>query len=423
MKRTVVTFFPHNPIPPQSGAHRRCLEVLTALRALDCETTLVSSELTSYPPWRPDSVRQLEREYGALVRLHRPGLRDYLVAGACFLYYRLSGRRMPVDSRAHAPPGLCRLFDAVLDDVAPDIVLINYSCFDRLLDHVRHRDPLRVIDTYDLWSLNVAMKQALARQVGHRPASLDAIPDRVLDERFYDRQALAPSAEEFRIVDRYDCTLAITRSEADLIGRHAPHTRVVHVPMTLPVAEAGNSYDGPPLFVAGPNPFNLQGYCYFVRKVLPRLRERVPSFRLTVAGPYCAYLPPTDGVSLAGFVPDLGAAYAKARFAICPVFGGTGQQIKIVEAMAHGVPVVALRAPAEQSPIRHGVNGLVAEDAAQFAAHCAVLWNDRELCASLGRAAREAVGHDLSPALLRRLLADVLATRRRRRVGFDTRCP
>lgn len=53
--------------------------------------------------------------------------------------------------------------------------------------------------------------------------------------------------------------------------------------------------------------------------------------------------------------------YQQAKFAICPLIGGTGQQVKIIEAMAHGLPVVALHNVSESSPIEHGVNGFIAK--------------------------------------------------------------
>src|SRR6185436_18574699 len=90
-------------------------------------------------------------------------------------------------------------------------------------------------------------------------------------------------------------------------------------------------------------------------------------FDLQVTGYLTGRVVAARGVTLAGHVPDLRAAYARARFMVCPVFGGTGQQIKIVEAMAHGLAVVALRGAARNSPVRHGVNGFVAADAAEFA--------------------------------------------------------
>lgn len=59
--------------------------------------------------------------------------------------------------------------------------------------------------------------------------------------------------------------------------------------------------------------------------------------------------------------------------------------------MAYGLPVVALRAAAESSPIQDGVNGFVADNAEEFADHVVRLWNDKELCRRLGRVAKETI--------------------------------
>lgn len=64
--------------------------------------------------------------------------------------------------------------------------------------------------------------------------------------------------------------------------------------------------------------------------------------------------------------------------------------------MAHGVPVIALRAAAESSPIRHEVNGLVANNAEEFADCVIRLWNDEKLCHQLGEAARDTIATEFS---------------------------
>jgi glycosyltransferase involved in cell wall biosynthesis len=53
-----------------------------------------------------------------------------------------------------------------------------------------------------------------------------------------------------------------------------------------------------------------------------------------------------------GFVPDeeLAAAYARARLAICPLRYGAGVKLKVVEAMAQGVPVVTTEIGAQGLP-------------------------------------------------------------------------
>ena len=59
--------------------------------------------------------------------------------------------------------------------------------------------------------------------------------------------------------------------------------------------------------------------------------------------------------------------YRTSAFAICPLLAGTGEQVKIVDAMAHGLAVVATRSSASSSPIVDGVNGYVVDSAEEFA--------------------------------------------------------
>jgi glycosyltransferase involved in cell wall biosynthesis len=396
MTRRIVVFFPHNPFPPRSGAHKRCLEILSGLGELGCRLTLVSSTLTSDTPWNAASVQALEQELVNRVVLHRPGVRDYCTVVPIVLAHRLRNTPLPIASAAFSPPGLRRRFAQAIQETSPDAVLINYAYWDRLLRHDEVGSAQRIIDTLDMVTLQLRMRWALAPYFPGKPVPPERVPDHVLCEDFFAGISLEAGAEEFRIFDRYDDTVAISRKEADLIGRHTTRTRVRLIPMTHAPCLLANTYQGPALFAAGNNPFNVQGYYYFVKKVLPRVRAHFPDFALQAAGPFCRFLAPAPGVTLSGFVPDLKEVYTSAAFVVCPVFGGTGQQIKVVEAMAHGVPVVALRFPAEQSPVRHGVNGLVAGGADEFAQHVCELWARRDRCRQLGEAARDTIAAECS---------------------------
>ena len=79
--------------------------------------------------------------------------------------------------------------------------------------------------------------------------------------------------------------------------------------------------------------------------------------------------------------------------------------------MAHGLPVVALRFAAERSPLQHDINGLMADNAEEFAEHTVRLWNDSALCRRLGNAARETVAAEFSKDRLTRALANILESR------------
>lgn len=407
--RTVLAFFPHNPQPPRSGAHRRFLEVCHGLRVAGARVSLCSSALVSETPWTAESIHALKLIGLDEVTIHRPGIRDLAVAAPRVLWSRLRKRLLPVDSPAFCPPGFRRHFRKALETVQPDVLLMNYACWDRLIDHDAFAGLHRIIDTLDLVTLNSQMREALLPYLSAIPVAVGQVPDHVLREDFYARLPPVDCSTEYGIYDRYDDTLAISAQEARLIRQNTRSTQAWHVPMTETNPAVINSYDGPSLLPVGNNLFNVHGYVYFVRRVLPSVRVRCPDFVLRVTGPCCHRLSPVEGVELAGFVPDLAAALARAPFLVCPVFGGTGQQIKIIEAMAHGVPVVALEAAAESSPMCHGVNGLVARDAEEFAEHVCRLWADRALCRQLGAAARETVARECSRERLVEQLSQLLS--------------
>ncbi len=410
MRHRVAVFFPQNLYPPQSGFHQRGLEMLAGLHDLGCEVFILSSSLNAYPQWKPTSITALKRERVKDVYVHHAGLGERALAESLRRFYRLLKRIPPVNSILYTPPGLRRWFDKKLTEISPDIILMNYAYWDGLIDHVKYKACCRVIDNIDLVTMNLQMQSALAPYLRSRRVRVEQVPDQMLSPGFFQDSDFATDPREFRIYDQYDYIVAISAKDARLIRQNTTHTRVLHVPVTYEICQTPNEYDGPAIFPTGPNVFNIQGYLFFVRQVLPQIRERVPSFLLQVTGSCAERVFPAEGVVLCGFVPELNPYYSAAGFAVCPVFGGTGQQVKITEAMAHGVPVIALRAAAENSPIHHGLNGFVADGAKDFAEYAATLWNDRRLCQQLGQAAKKTIETEFSRSRLIQGLSQVFGT-------------
>ncbi|TMA16776.1 MAG: glycosyltransferase, partial [Deltaproteobacteria bacterium] len=79
--------------------------------------------------------------------------------------------------------------------------------------------------------------------------------------------------------------------------------------------------------------------------------------------------------------PYLDRAFATA----IPLRVGSGTRIKILEAWAAGVPVVASRIAAEGLPHSDGVDLILAEGPAEFARALVRLWRDRRLADQLAR--------------------------------------
>jgi glycosyltransferase involved in cell wall biosynthesis len=89
---------------------------------------------------------------------------------------------------------------------------------------------------------------------------------------------------------------------------------------------------------------NREAVDFLVTSVLPGLRAARPDVVLRVVGsvpPDCAARwAGVPGVEVRGFVDDLGPEYARATLAVAPIHSGGGTQIKVIEALANGCPIV-----------------------------------------------------------------------------------
>lgn len=387
-KRAIVAY--HNHVyPPRYASDRRCLSVIQALQQLEYDVTLFSSNLFSNIPWEEKSINRLEQEVGIKVEIHYVTASDRQFVEEEF---KKAGGRQWWNMYS---PGLREQFRQLFTRLHPDLVLINYAFWGELAIGDEFKSAVRVIDTLDLLSLNQKMAALVSEFINKRPTEPD-----FLNENFFSKYSLPVDPEEYKLYDCYDFTVAINSKEKTLIQENTTYTKVLHLPFALPVKPLNNTYGKNPIFAIGPNPFNYQAYIYFVRKVLPKILAQIPEFVLNVVGDGCKILAPTQGIHLLGFVPDLERLYQESPFAICPMIGGTGQQLKVLEAMAHGLPVIALENVAERCPIEHQINGLIAKNADEFAQYTLELFRNPTQCRILGEAARQTISEKFSEQIL-----------------------
>ena len=83
------------------------------------------------------------------------------------------------------------------------------------------------------------------------------------------------------------------------------------------------------------------------------------------------------GVEVTGPVPDVGPLFRAAAVYAAPLRVGGGVRLKILEAFAHGAPVVSTRLGAEGIALTDGRDALLADDAAAFAGAVVALLADR----------------------------------------------
>ncbi len=102
---------------------------------------------------------------------------------------------------------------------------------------------------------------------------------------------------------------------------------------------------------------NVEAAVSFTREIWPRIRARLSSLTFSIVGahptPEVLALRREPGVEVTGTVPDVRPFYADAAAAIVPLRTGGGTRLKILEAMAAGIPVLS-------TPL--GAEGLAVED-------------------------------------------------------------
>lgn len=110
---------------------------------------------------------------------------------------------------------------------------------------------------------------------------------------------------------------------------------------------------------------NIEGAVKFAREVWPRLRARQPDLVFTIVGRNPSRevreLALTPGIEVTGTVDDVRPFYRKAVAAIVPLNVGGGSRLKILEAMAAGVPVVSTTLGAEGLNVQDGENILIGD--------------------------------------------------------------
>ncbi len=141
---------------------------------------------------------------------------------------------------------------------------------------------------------------------------------------------------------------------------------------------------------------NSEGVSWWLRQGYEHLRRLCPNVTYDVVG---ARPPHTlqmlagrhAGVHLHGYVADVTPFWTSTGALAVPLLSGGGVRVKILEAMAIGIPVISTTIGCEGLAVRNGEHLLVADNPEAFARACATVLRDKELALHLARNARQLI--------------------------------
>ena len=208
---------------------------------------------------------------------------------------------------------------------------------------------------------------------------------------------------------RFDQVIAVSRDDCETIRREYGTNSVADVPTgvdTTYFRPLGAERTEPHTLVFTgsmdwlPNDDAIQ---YFVREIMPLIKQSVPDVRLVVVGrnpyPGLVKLSQSDpSINVTGRVEDVRPYIERAAAYIVPIRVGGGTRLKIYEAMAMEKPVISTTVGAEGLPVRDLDELLLADTPEAFAGAVVRVLTDEELARGLAmRAAalvRERFGWD-----------------------------
>lgn len=204
---------------------------------------------------------------------------------------------------------------------------------------------------------------------------------------------------------RFDLVLAVSNADRETFARLYPGVldRPVHVVPTgvdtaffAPAPDERAARRAHLVFTGSMDWLpNEDGMVYFVRDILPRIRQLEPEATLAIVGraptPAVKRLADEEGIEVTGRVDDVRPHVAAGSVYVVPLRIGGGTRLKIFEAMAMGKAVVSTTVGAEGLPVSDGHDVLIADEPARFAQAVVRMIRDVDARRRIERAARRLV--------------------------------
>lgn len=209
-------------------------------------------------------------------------------------------------------------------------------------------------------------------------------------------------AYEGRLVCQFDAVLAVSREDTAALQEAAGQPRdIVVIPIAVDTEEATviqREAEASHILHIGTMywPPNIDAVNWFVHCVYPIIRQQRPDVQFDVIGsrPPAELLALNDaglGINVAGYVKDPTSFQRQAAVTVVPLLAGGGMRVKILNALAEGIPIVSTTLGCEGIEVTPGQDILVGDTPEAFAAKVLQVLNDSGLGRQLAANGRSLV--------------------------------
>lgn len=378
-KRRILILAPIFPLPLRSGGHTRLFNMIKHLG--------VGNEIDFISPVTGEEhkyIGQLQKYCRAVVGIN---IDNYLLGGKRGLFrgnrigrilWRLGrlAAGVPLEVSAFYYRALERRLSELLAEGDYDVVQVEYPRMGQYFSRrfLKDNGVLKIMVDYDLtfmphWRRYQCEKRPLARLV------------RYIDYRMNRSYAL-------KAWGSFDKLVVMSEVDRAKVEKFLPGHCVEVVPNGVDLECFGPmKKEGEPkrlVFLGGAGHYaNVDGLEYFLKEIFGRIRREISDLRLRVIGEGWERFSAESGcgsaVEFTGFVEDLREYLAGTSVLVTPIRIGGGTRLKILEAMALGVPVVSTSIGCEGIAVEDGRHILVADKAIDFAEKVVQVFGDPQL--------------------------------------------
>ena len=157
-------------------------------------------------------------------------------------------------------------------------------------------------------------------------------------------------------------------------------------------------------------PPNVDSMLYFCQDIFPLIKKEIPDAKLNIAGqrPVKEITNlASESIIVSGYIDDSREVSKDCAAFIVPLRSGSGVRVKILNAMAMGLPIVTTSIGVEGLNCENGKHLLIADTPKEFASAVIDLFNNKEKSIQLGKNARELVENEYSWDIIGKRLINV----------------